>query len=263
MSLSQDPTFSLLKDYFVCGYNDIEKKLSAGSSHAHLPSGAAVDTTNGAGPHNIQIFVLADDGTVLHCLPGYWNSQDLAEELKLAAKLNDVWHDEKLTREQKDQVFVQLQLAHVHEHSPAMVSRSHMQSFDVMYEVKNRPWSDVFKSKGISASRLVMVATKHASANQVKTTDVIMHERMAKRPFRAYADFDAVAYSDYGKPFYDKHENRIVCSDPLTGSPEPVQPDQSIGNTLETHPFVNGSKKVAQIGLKAAIHAGISAALHY
>ena len=47
----------------------------------------AVFTTNGAGPHNIQMFVLAPDGTVLTCLPGYWQSDDLAGELNLAEDL--------------------------------------------------------------------------------------------------------------------------------------------------------------------------------
>lgn len=62
----------------------------AGNSGTHKSRGNAVDTTSGAGLHNIQMFVMNPDGTVIHCLPGFWNPQDLADELTLARKLNDL-----------------------------------------------------------------------------------------------------------------------------------------------------------------------------
>ena len=80
----------MLKNQFVCGYHNIANEHYAGASGKHQVDGNAVDTSNGAGPHNIQIFVLSADGIVLTCLPGYWHSQDLADELKLAQTLNQV-----------------------------------------------------------------------------------------------------------------------------------------------------------------------------
>src|SRR6185436_3292777 len=51
--------------------------------------------------HNIQLFMLSADGTVLHCLPGYWETHDLASEIKLAEDLNKVWLDPSLGRAEK------------------------------------------------------------------------------------------------------------------------------------------------------------------
>jgi len=101
VSLSTDPTFSVLKKDFVCGYKDISHKHWAGASGKHRPDENAVDTTNGAGPHNIQMFVMTPDGVVLHCLPGYWKSEDLASELQFAEKINQVWQDPHMTSTRK------------------------------------------------------------------------------------------------------------------------------------------------------------------
>ena len=158
MSLSQEPAFSTLKNYFVCGTRDISNEPYAGLSGSHDVSGNAVDTTNGAGPHNLQLFILSADGTVLTCLPGYWHSQDLLTEMQFASQLNQVWLNPKLSRGQKDQ---------------------------------------------ISAANSGMKPPPSA----FKTTDEIMHERMAQRSFVAYNYFDVAAFSDYGKQKYDKHED--------------------------------------------------------
>jgi hypothetical protein len=190
VSLSQNPALSGLSKYFVCGYRDITNESYAGASGRHDNFGNAVNTTNGAGPHNIQIFMLSPDGTVLSCLPGYWNSQDLYQEMGLAAQLNQIWENQSLSRPQKDSLFRSMQLAHVQQHSPAMSRRSHMQGFDVKYEKEHRPNSDFFGTGGAA-----------------KTVDVVMHQRMAARPFLRYENFDVAAFSDYGKPMYDKEED--------------------------------------------------------
>ena len=110
MSLSQDPAFQVLKQYFVCGVRDISGLPYSGFSESHKPTSVAVNTSNGAGPHNIQLFVLSSDGTVLTCLPGFWNPQDLVGELQLAEDLNRVWINPNLSRAQKDNSFRALQL---------------------------------------------------------------------------------------------------------------------------------------------------------
>jgi hypothetical protein len=206
VSLSQEPAFSLLKQYFVCGYRDITNEPYAGVSNRHEVGGNAIDTTNGAGPHNLQLFFLSSDGTVLNVLPGYWHSQDIYPEMQLAAKLNQVWCNPKLSRAQKDQLFQQMHLAHIQEHSPDMVRRSKMQGFDMQYEAKNR----LATTDTIADRQLAYAAIQEGGkvpGQAFKTTDVIMHERMAVRPFEPYQQFDVAAFADYGKPKYDKNED--------------------------------------------------------
>jgi hypothetical protein len=182
-----------LKQYFVCGTRDISNEPYAGASGAHDTFGNAVNTTNRAAPHNLQIFMLSADGTVLNCLPGYWNPQDLYEEMALAYKLNQVWQDQSLSRSQKNQMFTQMHLNNISQHSAGMQRRSHMQGFDEKYEAEHNPNSDFFGYQN--------------GQRMVKTVDVVMHERMAQRPFIAYESFDVARFSDYGKPMYDKHED--------------------------------------------------------
>jgi hypothetical protein len=228
----------MLKDQFICGYHNIAGERYAGASGKHSVDGNAVDTSNGAGPHNIQIFVLSADGTVLTCLPGYWHSQDLANELRLAQDLNKVWTDSSLSRMQKDEEYRRMQLAHIAEHPQAERNRSRMQGFDIQYEISHRLYnSDVFYDP-----RLVDPSTKKAPPQAVKTTDVIMHERMAVRPFVPYERFDVAAYADYGKPFYDKHEQFRMANGQLEPgaklSSEPI-----IGNDPRAHPVETQVKK--------------------
>ncbi len=204
MSLSQDPTFSKLKKDFVCGTFNIVNQPYCGQSEIHpIDSSAAVFTTNGAGPHNIQMFVLDPDGTVLTCLPGFWESGDLAEELSFAQELDKVYKDPKLTMDQKKAQFSKMHLDHIQQHSKAMVRRSKMQGFDMKYEAQHRATtSDTVLSQTGGDAKF--------NGIQFKTTDVIMHERMAKRPFVKYADFDVATFCDYGRPKYDKNEDGEV-----------------------------------------------------
>ena len=174
-------------------------------SGKHEVWGNAVNTTNGAGPHNIQIFVLNPDGTVLHCLPGYWNSEDLITELAFAQKVNTLYTS-TMPEAAKKQHYTQMHLAHIKEHSSAMVGRSHMQGFDQMYEAKKKlETTDTIANLGAVKSALASGA--RLPDNAFKTTDVIMHERVARQAFVPYNQFDVVAFSDYGKTKYDKNED--------------------------------------------------------
>jgi hypothetical protein len=228
----------MLKDNFICGYRNIANKGYAGASGKHQVDGNAVDTTNGAGPHNIQMFVLASDGTVLTCLPGYWHAQDLADELKFATRLNQLYNDPSLSREDKNAQFRQMQLGHIAEESKGEHNRSHMQGFDIQYEITHRlNGTDVFYDP-----RLVDPVAKKAPPGDVKTTDVIMHERMAQRPFVPYDKFDVAQYADYGKPFYDKHEQFRMAN----GQIEPgakLSSEPLIGNDPRAHPVEQQVKK--------------------
>lgn len=196
MSLSREPVLSKLRNRFVCGYHDIIKEPYAGDSGRHKPNETAVDTTNGAGPHNIQIFVMNADGIVLHCLPGYWNATDLAFELDFAESLNRIWQDHTLSRDQKNSLFASAQKKHIRMHSSEMVGRSKMQHFDVAVELEKKG-DAVVQRADLDA----------APEDRVKTTDCLLHERMAARPFSAYSQFDVASYADYGSHFYDKNES--------------------------------------------------------
>ena len=187
MSLSEDPTFSALKSKFVCGWRDIKDEPWCGVSGRYDPDNGAAWTTNGAGPHNIQLFMLSADGTVLHCLPGYWETHDLASEIKLAEELNKVWLDSSLGRAEKDRKFRDLHAKHLADHPREMVARSPMQGFDRKFEEKRKDTSDCFMKDG-----------------SPKTTDRILHDRMAQRPFVAFEKFDTEKYTDYGRQKYDK-----------------------------------------------------------
>jgi hypothetical protein len=205
VSLSKDPAFSVLKEHFICGYRDITNEPYSGMSGWHETDGNAIKTTNGAGPRNLQLFMMTPDGIVLHCLPGYWDAQDLVHELELAWELNNVWKDPVLTVSQKNGMFSQMQVAHTYEHSPMMVRRSRMQGFDQKHEAKHRLWS----SDTIRDPYLLVNHSMHGPMPQMafKTTDQIAHERMSVRPFLPYERFDVANFSDYGKERYEKNED--------------------------------------------------------
>jgi hypothetical protein len=227
VSLAQDPTNTLLKKYFVCGYKDITNEPYSGVSNRHDFMTNAVDTTNGAGPHNLQIFFMTADGTVLTVLPGYWHSEDIAAEMNLAAKLNKVYLDPKLSFTQKTQLFSQMQLAHIQQHSPQMVKRSRMQGFDQQFEAKNRlDITDTIADR--AGAKFAMATTGRVPANFFKTTDEIMHERMASRPFVPYQNFDVASYVEYGKQKYDKQENMRMADGRV--DPTAMRNQQEIGN---------------------------------
>jgi hypothetical protein len=232
VSLSREPVFTALKENFICGLKDISNEPYCGVSGRHEVNGKAINTTNGAGPHNIQMFVLSADGTVLTCLQGFWNADDLVQELALAQQLNQVWLDGHLTRGQKNQMFSQMHMTHFEQHSLRTVARSHLQGFDAKYEAKHRLTnSDCIVNPQLAAQANVKGAKVPWTA--FRTTDNIMHRRMAARPFVPYGHFDVAAYVDYGRPKYDKHEDSrdsrgqvvkaMAQNEPMIGNPDQMK----------------------------------------
>ncbi len=185
----------------------------------HPIDGTAVNTTNGAGPHNLQTFVMTTDGTVLHCLPGFWNSSDLACELALAEKLNYIWEDKAITPAHKAELFKRLHLEHLATHSQETVARSHLQGFDAQHIYKNRKdLADCISDK--EAIKAVEDPHHDLPYAAFKTTDKIMHERMASKAFTFadYSNFDTAAYTSYGCSHYDKGENEMEIAEGLRPS---------------------------------------------
>lgn len=264
MSLSQDPAFTALKDYFVCGTQDITNEPYCGISGRHEVDGKAVNTTNGAGPHNIQMFMLSADGTVLTCLQGYWNSSDLVSEMGLANQLNQVWLNPSLSRAQKNQMFSQMHLAHAAQHSEATRKRSHLQGFDAKYEAKHRLYkSDVILNPQLAAQANVKGAQIPWEAFQ--TTDQLMHQRMAQRPFERYTQFDVANYVDYGRQKYDKHEDdrdadgkvdkQLAKKEQIIGNPQVLAANkqQMQQNRMANRAMRGGLRRMLRYGIRAAL----------
>jgi hypothetical protein len=80
------------------------------------------------------------------------------------------------------------------------VARSHLQGFDAKHE-EAKPDSDFKFHAG--DYRPAFRSGKQAG---LKSTDQVVHERMAQRPFVRYENFDVEKFSDYGKWKYDKKE---------------------------------------------------------
>lgn len=173
--------------------------------------------------------MLSPDGTVLECLPGYWNPQDLLTEMRFANDLNNVWLNPKLSRSQKEHTFTQMHLAHLQQHPAGMVKRSKMQGFDQKYEAEHRlNTSDtIAHPEWITPNMLLMGGKLNPDA--FKTTDEIMHERMSARPFLPIAQFDVANYVEYGKPKYDKHEDARFADGSVNKDLAKTLP--TIGNT--------------------------------
>jgi len=207
VSLSQQPVFEMLKKDFVVGVFDITGQPWAGASGQHALNSTAIATTDGAGPHNIQMFVLAPDGTVIHCLPGYWEAKDLAIELKFAEDLYRVYTDSSMTLAQKRQIASAMQLEHIKKHSVAMQVRSRMQPFDAQHELARRDNNGTVIRPPVVGPLLAMAGFRLTGI--VKSTDEIMHERMARQPYVPYDQFDIADFVDYGTQFYDRRENGV------------------------------------------------------
>ena len=205
MTLSDDKVFNALRSQFVCGFKNIAAEPYCGRSGEHDPNEAAIWTTNGAGPRNTQLFILDADGTVLECLPGFWAPEDLLSEFEFARALDKVWHDGNRSPERKNAVFEEAQLQHLKVHSQAMMERSHLQGFDAKEE-EGKPQSDLFYKAGEFKPSFDLMNGVSRKYPDLKTVDQLVHERMAKRPFVNYDQFDVAAYVDYGKKRYDKHE---------------------------------------------------------
>jgi hypothetical protein len=89
-----------------------------------------------------------------------------------------------------------------------MTARSHLQGFDAQYEAETRLHSSDFIKNAGAIEHPADARHKWSPAN-FKTTDEVMHERLAAHPFERYDHFNVAAFSDYGKQRYDKHEDAM------------------------------------------------------
>ena len=200
VSLSDEGVLQNLKRNYVVGYKNITGASYAGKSGKHDTTAPAVYTTNGAGPHNVQLFFLSPDGVVLHCLLGFWDPRDLLVEMRFAQSQWRLWQSNASIAD-KRKTNSQANLNVLRTLPADMVARSHLQGFDAKHEMKSSHSDFVFKKGDFHPPTLPGM-----KAGNLKSTVQVIHERMSKRPFVNYNEFDVATFSDYGREKYDKKE---------------------------------------------------------
>lgn len=183
----------MLREDFVVGWMNNEREEYCGTSRAYARTQTAVGTTNGAGGHNVQMFVLSPDLVVLHALPGFWHPEDLRAELEFAKVLDRLWRDDGRTREQKEQMWKRLHTIELRRQSEATTARSDWQGFDRSMELQ----------RARTENRDTVLIT--SAGPQVKPLNQVVHERLMALPFVQFEDFDIASFVDYGKTHYDNN----------------------------------------------------------
>lgn len=203
MTLADAEVQRVLRERFVVGWRNVWREQWVGQSRGYRRDQCAVGTTNGAGGRNMQVFVLAPDLTVLHALPGFWHPDDFVAELRFAEGLAAVWRDPALSRSQKDALFAKVQLAEPGLQGAATRARSGWQGFDRHAEYARGRCEprDTFTS-------LPLPGVLGGPASVLQPLNVLVHRRMAERPFVPFAEFDVAAFTDYGRPYYDNNVGR-------------------------------------------------------
>jgi hypothetical protein len=204
--------FPILQSDFEVGWFDIKREDYVGYSSGYSHKGhCALGTTNGAGPHNVQIFILSSDKVVLHALPGFWAPQDLARELQFAKVLHRLWVDDSRTLAEKQDMYRRLQTLEPRNHPVETFARSAWQSFDVHHERGRQGERDTVLDvvvplmSGNLAGTLRDATAMNLQPGQavMKPLNVLVHERMAARPFVPFDQFDIEQFVDYGRMHYD------------------------------------------------------------
>ncbi len=203
MSLPTKQVFSQLEDDWIVGWHNIEHESHIGMSHGYTDKQTSIGTTNGAGPHNIQIFMLSPDLVVLQALPGFWHPEDLARELRFGKKMLTLWQDDKLSRAEKKRQFCSMQLAELKSQPMVTYERSGWQDFDMRAE--HGRYQAGMKRDTFLCNADGSVKTNGLGKPVMKPVNQLVHERMAKRPFKQYSKFDIIAFADYGTAYYDNN----------------------------------------------------------
>lgn len=215
MTLSDANVIRRLRDRYVCGWRNIEgKEAYAGRSNKHGTGNPAVETTNGAGHHNVQMLFFTSRGRVLHGLPGYWEPAALMSEMDFVLELDALDRRTDLPAREKAKAFARAHLDHIEAHTRLEIAeRSGLQPFDRAREA-SKAASDFFLDAAGGGAAGANQRTRQAAPacglagrggpdRPLKTVDRVVHERMAKRPFRKWNDFDVAAFIDMGVVHYD------------------------------------------------------------
>jgi len=94
-----------------------------------------------------------------------------------------------------------MQLAELRNEPKTTYARSTWQGFDAGTE----------RSRLRSGARDTVLVDENGALARVggrvkmKPINVLVHERMSRRPFVKFADFDIESFIDYGRPYYDNN----------------------------------------------------------
>ena len=234
MTLSHDPVIELLNKHFACAYKNIKGKTAyAGSSNTHLPTNAAMEVSNCAGHHNVQMFFLSEDGRVLHCLPGYWSPRHFTQEAQFALEVGKLYYQAGLSAADRNARYLDLHLRHALEHTKDLRESSYLTGFDKK-DLEHRKESDFQRREGF--------------LDGLKTPDQILHERLAERPFLPLESLDVASFIDMGLKRYQydyglpmKGKDCAVC--PKTGKPMTPATGDKDGSKKPAETTAAGAKK--------------------
>ncbi len=182
----------MLKTKFLCGWKDISGARYAGTSTRHQTGAPAQLVNTCSGHKNVQMFFMTSDGTLLHCVPGFWQPKNWLMEAKLALSLNKLYHNKRLSIVQRNDAFLKAHLSHHRDaHTSGLRYGSQLQGFDVSKE-RHNPNSDFNRTSG-------------PLKGSMKTVDQVVHERLAARPFMTFETFDIAAFVEFGNSDYRYH----------------------------------------------------------
>lgn len=188
MTLPHEDVVGLLRNNFVMAFTNIDGKTRyAGVSNKHQPTMAAKKVYNCTAAKNIQMFILTEDGKVLHCLPGFWDVKPFLEEVRFAIKLNRIYKGSRSVAERNEK-FLDAHLRHALQHDAKTIGASQHQSFDAKY-LQRRGVTDFQRTAGFTGGGL-------------KRPDQVLHERMAERPFLTFDSFNVASFVEMGRRQY-------------------------------------------------------------
>jgi len=164
------------------------KRSYAGRSGNHPTSNRCVWVRNSAGSANVQMFFTTADGKVVSALPGFWNPDDFMDEVEVAQKLLDLYEREDSVA-QRNEKFMNIHLTRALTTDAKTRRNSQLQGFDR-------------RAAGEDANR-----TAGYMQSGTKSSDQIIHERMAEWPYVPFSRFDVDAVVCMGLKHYDSHND--------------------------------------------------------
>jgi hypothetical protein len=117
--------------------------------------------------------------------------------------LHRLWLDPDKSRQEKERLFALMHDRHVRGFSADTLARSDWQGFDRAFETmraQSEPRDTIRRDE--SGAPLA----GPGGGFELKPVCVLLHDRMAARPFQRLDAFDLEEFVDYGRPYYDNNE---------------------------------------------------------
>jgi hypothetical protein len=200
LTLANDVVFARLRDQFVLGYANIERQPYVGLSQGYEPDQTAMGATNGSGGRNLQLAILAADGTVMLALPGFWHALDLLSTLDLAVELHRLHGSAEHSHEQKLAMARSKHETFLKRIGAGMSARSAWQNRDVVAE---RDRSDLGMRDTYQRDPAGGPLRNEVGQIELRPLLQVLHERVGVLRFTAIAAMPWEALVDYGHPQFD------------------------------------------------------------